>query len=90
MALTRSEAWPLPSGIFSRCSATDRGTPVMSAGRHANISKFSFRSEHSSVHPLADNVLNKRLFEYVMPYSCIKRTCLKDPTQGMKTPLILS
>ncbi|GJS22226.1 hypothetical protein Tco_0450858 [Tanacetum coccineum] len=28
-----------PSRILSRCSATDRGTPVMSAGCHANIYK---------------------------------------------------
>ncbi|GJX72366.1 hypothetical protein Tco_0309537 [Tanacetum coccineum] len=36
--------------------ATDRGIPVMSDGCHANVSKFSFRSEHSSVRPFADSV----------------------------------
>nr|GFA12079.1 reverse transcriptase domain-containing protein [Tanacetum cinerariifolium] len=35
---------------------TDRGTPVMSDGCNANISKFSIRIEHSSVRPFADNV----------------------------------
>nr|GEZ09950.1 integrase, catalytic region, zinc finger, CCHC-type, peptidase aspartic, catalytic [Tanacetum cinerariifolium] len=45
-----------PSRILSRCSAIDRGTPVMSDGCHANISKFSFRSEHSTVRPFANNV----------------------------------
>ncbi|GKB17755.1 hypothetical protein Tco_0851678 [Tanacetum coccineum] len=53
MAFARSGAWPLflcrtseyPSRILSRCSAIDHGTPVMSDGCHANISKFSFRKE---------------------------------------------
>ncbi|GKB20081.1 hypothetical protein Tco_0854004 [Tanacetum coccineum] len=45
-----------PSRILSRCSAIDRGTPVMSDGCHANISKFSIRSEHSYVRPFADSV----------------------------------
>ncbi|GKG56605.1 hypothetical protein Tco_0579929 [Tanacetum coccineum] len=64
MAFTRSGAWPLffcrtgeyPSRIMSQCSAIDRGTPVMSDGCHMNVSKFSFRSEHSSVLPFADSV----------------------------------
>nr|GEY21835.1 reverse transcriptase domain-containing protein [Tanacetum cinerariifolium] len=45
-----------PSRLLSRCSATDRDTPVMSDGCHVNISKFSFKSEHSSVRPFVDNV----------------------------------
>ncbi|GJT73974.1 hypothetical protein Tco_1033260 [Tanacetum coccineum] len=45
-----------PSWILSRCSATDHGTPVMSDSCHANISKFSLRSEHSFVRPFADSV----------------------------------
>nr|GEU82046.1 UBN2 domain-containing protein [Tanacetum cinerariifolium] len=32
-----------PSQISSRCSAIDRGTPVMSDGCHGNISKFPFK-----------------------------------------------
>ncbi|GJU45871.1 hypothetical protein Tco_1203137 [Tanacetum coccineum] len=63
MAFARSGAWPLffcqtgeyPSWILSRCSATDRGTPVISDGCHANISRFSFKSVHSPVHPFADS-----------------------------------
>nr|GEZ74452.1 reverse transcriptase domain-containing protein [Tanacetum cinerariifolium] len=65
MALARSGAWPLffcrtgvyPSRILSRCSATDRGIPVMSDGCHANISKFSLRREHSFVRLFTDSVL---------------------------------
>ncbi|GJU45878.1 hypothetical protein Tco_1203144 [Tanacetum coccineum] len=64
IAFARSGAWPLffyrtgeyPSWILSRCSATDRGTPVIFDGYHANISRFSFRSVHSPVHPFADSV----------------------------------
>nr|GEW77818.1 reverse transcriptase domain-containing protein [Tanacetum cinerariifolium] len=37
-----------PSRILSRCLDTDHGTPVMSNGCHANISKISLRMEHSS------------------------------------------
>nr|GFB04265.1 hypothetical protein [Tanacetum cinerariifolium] len=39
-------------GILS----TDHGTPVMSDGCHANISKLFFRIEHSSLRPFADNI----------------------------------
>nr|GEW10116.1 hypothetical protein [Tanacetum cinerariifolium] len=45
-----------PSGILSRCSIIDRGTPAMSDGCHANISKFLFKSVHSFVHTFIDTV----------------------------------
>ncbi|GJT23384.1 hypothetical protein Tco_0893321 [Tanacetum coccineum] len=64
MALARLRARPFffcrtsvyPFRILSRCSAIDHGTPVMSDGCHANMSKFSFRSEHSSACPFSDSV----------------------------------
>ncbi|GKG59251.1 hypothetical protein Tco_0604902, partial [Tanacetum coccineum] len=46
-----------PFLLSNRCSAIDHGTPVMYDGCHANMSKFSFRSEHSSVRPFSDSVL---------------------------------
>ncbi|GKA11554.1 hypothetical protein Tco_0691100 [Tanacetum coccineum] len=46
-----------PSRILSRCSTTDRGTPVMSDGCHANISNFSFRGEHTSLSISLDDVV---------------------------------
>nr|GFC04112.1 reverse transcriptase domain-containing protein [Tanacetum cinerariifolium] len=44
-----------PSWMLSRCSATDRGTPVMSDGCPAKMSKFFFRTEHNSMRPLSDS-----------------------------------
>nr|GEU79384.1 hypothetical protein [Tanacetum cinerariifolium] len=38
-----------PSRILSRCSTIYHGTPIMSDDCHANISKFLFKSVHSSV-----------------------------------------
>nr|GEY25076.1 retrovirus-related Pol polyprotein from transposon TNT 1-94 [Tanacetum cinerariifolium] len=45
-----------PSWISIRCPAIDRGTPVMSDGCHANISKFPFKSMHNSVRAFVDTV----------------------------------
>nr|GFB70753.1 reverse transcriptase domain-containing protein [Tanacetum cinerariifolium] len=45
-----------PSWISIRCSAIDRGTPVMSDGCHANISKFPFKSMHNYVRAFVDTV----------------------------------
>nr|GEY56999.1 hypothetical protein [Tanacetum cinerariifolium] len=41
--------------MLSRCSATDRGTQVMSDGCHAKMSKFFFRTEHNAVRPLSNS-----------------------------------
>ncbi|GJZ85870.1 hypothetical protein Tco_0651209 [Tanacetum coccineum] len=40
-----------PSRIFSLCSAMCRGTPVISAGLQANISRLHLNKPHSSFHP---------------------------------------
>ncbi|GJV93796.1 hypothetical protein Tco_1541609 [Tanacetum coccineum] len=45
-----------PSRIFKRCSAIFRGTPVISAGFQAKISKFCLSKEHSSLRPFSVNV----------------------------------
>ncbi|GKD83563.1 hypothetical protein Tco_1350402 [Tanacetum coccineum] len=64
IALFLSGACPLlfcligwhPSRMFKRCSATERGTPVMSASFQANISKFSFSKLQSSILPFLDRL----------------------------------
>nr|GFC83794.1 hypothetical protein [Tanacetum cinerariifolium] len=61
--LVRSGACPLffcrtgghPSRTLSLCSAMERGTPVMSEGCHAKMSKFLFNREHNLVRHASDN-----------------------------------
>nr|GFB97568.1 hypothetical protein [Tanacetum cinerariifolium] len=43
-----------PSHTLSLCSAMERGTPVMSEGGHAKMSKFLFKREHNSVRPASN------------------------------------
>ncbi|GKG03986.1 hypothetical protein Tco_0314373 [Tanacetum coccineum] len=45
-----------PSRMFKRCSAMERGMPVLSAGLQANISKFSFSKLQSSILPISDRL----------------------------------
>ncbi|GKA83562.1 hypothetical protein Tco_0805157 [Tanacetum coccineum] len=45
-----------PSRIFKRCSAMDLGTPVISAGFQANMSKFSLSKLQSSILPFFDRL----------------------------------
>ncbi|GKB27961.1 hypothetical protein Tco_0867362 [Tanacetum coccineum] len=42
--------------MFKWCSAMFRGTPVISAGFQAKISKFCLSKEHSSLRPISVNV----------------------------------
>ncbi|GJU13546.1 hypothetical protein Tco_1135942 [Tanacetum coccineum] len=42
--------------MFKRCSAMNLGTPVMSAGFQANISKLSLRRLQSSILPFSDRL----------------------------------
>ncbi|GKD73774.1 hypothetical protein Tco_1332056 [Tanacetum coccineum] len=46
-----------PSRMFKRCSAMDLGTPVISAGFQANISKLSLSRLQSSILPFSDKLL---------------------------------